>query len=130
MSGRVPVEFRDWPADLGVGFGPYRAVIRHHVDADTVDALVDIGFNNYAYHAIRLLDVDTPEINRLATREAGRAALEFVRDVMPVGSRVRLHTEKNPDSFGRYLARITLAGGFDLASLILNAGHGVPYEGD
>jgi endonuclease YncB( thermonuclease family) len=124
---RVPLEFKHWPPELAVPFGPYRAVIRHHVDGDTYDALIDLGMNNYGYHPVRLLGVDTPEINRLATREAGMAALMFVREVMPVGSRVRLHTEKDPDSFGRYIARVELADGRDLGELILTANHGVPY---
>jgi endonuclease YncB( thermonuclease family) len=123
---RVPLEFKHWPPELAVAFGPYRAVIRHHVDGDTYDAFVSPGLHQYVYATIRLLDIDCPEINRLATREAGMAALEFVRDIMPVGSRVVLHTEKDPDSFGRFLAHIRLADGRDLGGLILAAGHGVP----
>lgn len=126
MSRRVPVEFRDWPADLPYSFGPYRAVCRHHVDGDTFDFLVDQGFNDYPYMTIRLLGVDTPETNRAATKESGEAAREFVRLTMPEGARVILHTRPDPDSFGRYLARIQLSGGFDLTGLILNAGHGIP----
>lgn len=123
---RVPLEFKHWPPELAVDFGPYRAVVRHHVDGDTFDALIDWGGNNYGYERVRLLGVDCPEMNRLATRDAGLAALAFVLDVMPVGARVRLHTEKDPDSFGRYLARVELAPGTDLASLIIAAGHGTP----
>jgi endonuclease YncB( thermonuclease family) len=125
---RKPVEFANWPPELAVPFGPFRAFVRHLVDGDTFDAFIDLGFNTYQYNPVRLLGVDTPEINRAATREAGYAALEFVRHVMPIGSRVLLHTRKDPDSFGRYLARVTLADGADLGTLILDAGHGVPYE--
>lgn len=125
---RVPVEFRDWPPELAVAFGPYRAVVRHLVDGDTFDALVSLGMHGYTYQVIRVLDLDTPEINRLATREAGRAALDFVRGVMPVGTRVVLHTEKDPDSFGRFLARVTLPDGRDLTDTVIDAGHGAPYE--
>lgn len=125
---RVPAEFQNWPAAHAVPFGPYRGVVRHHVDGDTYDMFVSLGFHAYGYHTVRLLDVDTPETNRLATREAGRAALEFVRAVMPVGAQVVLHTEKDPDSFGRFLARVVLPDGRDLAQTILDAGHGVVYE--
>lgn len=122
---RLPVEFRGWPAALAVQFGPYRAVIRHHVDGDTFDALIDMGFNDYRYQPVRLLGVDTPETNRAATREAGLAALAYVRSVMPVGARVLVHTQPDPDSFGRYLARVQLEDGSDLSDLIIAAGHGV-----
>lgn len=127
MASRVPDEFRDWPASLAVGFGPYRAIIRHHVDGDTYDGFCDMGWNDYRYHPIRLLGVDCPETNRPASRDAGLAAKEFARMVMPVGSRVLLYTRPDPDSFGRYLARIQLEDGRDLTTVILDAGHGVPY---
>jgi endonuclease YncB( thermonuclease family) len=126
VSARLPEEFRGWPATVAAPVGPYRAVIRHHVDGDTYDALIDLGWNDYRYHPVRLLGVDTPETNRAATRDAGRAALDFVRGVMPVGSRVLLHTRADPDSFGRYLAGIRLESGEDLAAVILAAGHGTP----
>lgn len=123
---RVPAEFKHWPPSLAVGFGPYRAVVRHHVDGDTVDVLMDRGWNDYPYCTVRVLGVDCPEKNRAATREAGLAALAYVQDILPVGSRVRLHTEPDPDSFGRYLARVELEDGRDLTDLIIAAGHGVP----
>lgn len=123
---RTPVEFHDWPDKLACPFGPYRAICRHHVDGDTFDFLIDMGFNDYRYHTVRLLGVDTPETNRAATRAAGLAALAYVRGVMPVGAPVVLHTRPDPDSFGRYLARVQLGDGFDLAALIVAAGHGTP----
>jgi endonuclease YncB( thermonuclease family) len=125
---RKPVEFANWPPELAVPHGPFRAVCRHHVDGDTYDFLVDVSFNQYAYQVIRLADIDTPETNRKESREAGLAALWFVRELMPVGSRVALHTQKDPDSFGRFIAHIQLADGRDLGQEILDAGHGVPYE--
>lgn len=125
MSVRTPAEFADWPEHLTAQFGPYRAVCCHHVDGDTFDFLVDLGLNEYRYLSVRLLGVDTPETNRAASKTAGLAAKAFVQDVMPVGARVLLHTAK-ADSFGRYLGRVVLDGGFDLAQLVLAAGHGVP----
>ena len=127
---RVPSEFTGWPLTLGVGYGPYRAVVRHHVDGDTYDCLIDFGFNMYGYHAIRLLGVDTPETNRPESRDAGLAALEYVRELMPEGSRVKLATLANPDSFGRYLASITLADGRDVATELRESGHAVPFRRD
>lgn len=124
---RGPSEFNDWPESLTASFGPYRAIVRHHVDGDTYDVLLDLGWNDYRYHPVRLLGCDTPESNRLTTRAAGLAALEFVREQMPVGSRVLLHTEKDPDSFGRYLALITLEDGRDLTDLLLDSGHATAY---
>lgn len=126
VISRVPDEFRNWPDAIAAEFGPYRAIIRHHVDGDTYDCLIDMGWNDYRYHPIRLLGADTPETNRAPSRDAGLAAKAFVQDLMPVGARVLLRTRPDPDSFGRYLARIQLEDGRDLTDLILAAGHGVP----
>ena len=122
---RKPAEFPDWPPSLAVGYGPYRAVCRHHVDGDTYDMLIDKGFNKYGYAPIRLGGVDAPETNRRATKVAGLAAKNFVVSVMPVGARVVLHTKPDKDDFGRYLARVTLESGADLADLLVAAGHAV-----
>ena len=122
---RKPVEFLDWPPSLSASYGPYRAVVRHHVDGDTFDVLIDFGFNEYRYTALRLAAVDAPEVNRLATKEAGLAAKAFAVSVMPVGARVLLATRPDPDSFGRYVADMTLESGADLATLLVDAGHAV-----
>lgn len=122
---RKPAEFLDWPESLLVGYGPYRAVVRYHVDGDTFDMLIDFGFNEYRYMPVRLAGVDAPETNRSATKVAGLAAKDFAMSVMPVGSRVVLHTWPDPDSFGRYIASVTLETGEDLADLLVNAGHAV-----
>jgi endonuclease YncB( thermonuclease family) len=126
VTVRRPAEFDTWPAELAAPFGPYRAVICHHVDGDTFDCLVDVGWNDYKYRPVRLLGVDTPETNRAATKAAGLAAKAYVQQLIPVGAPVLLHTIPDPDSFGRYLARIQLRDGRDLTDLILVAGHGVP----
>lgn len=122
---RKPVEFLDWPQSLSASYGPYRAVVGHHVDGDTFDVLIDFGFNEYRYTPLRLAGIDTPETNRLATKEAGLAAKAFAVSVMPIGAQVLLNTRPDPDSFGRYVADITLESGADLATLLVESGHAV-----
>lgn len=123
---RSPIEFADWPESLDVRFGPFRAVVRTVVDGDTVDCLIDFGFNNYSYRPVRLLGVDTPEVTG-STRTAGLAAAAYLARALPPGSRVRLHTRPTPDSFGRYLASIEREDGQDVSALLLASGHARPY---
>jgi len=122
---RKPVEFRDFPPDLHPGFGPYPAIVKHIVDGDTFDILADAGLQRYPYVTVRILGIDTPEKNRLATRVAGLAAQAFLEEVMPVGSPIRVDTKPDPDSFGRFLVNVTLPNGDDLGLLLLDAGHAV-----
>jgi micrococcal nuclease len=124
---RKPAEFADWPWAISVAYGPYRAVVRHHVDGDTFDMLIDFGMNEYRYAPVRLFGVDTPESNRKETKAAGLAAKAFVASVMPVGAKVKLTTLPDPDNFGRYLAGVQLEDGRDLATLLIEHGHAVPY---
>lgn len=129
---RRPAEFDAWPEKLAIPFGPYRAVMRHHVDGDTFDVLADAGFNTYAYVTVRLMaadgegnlnGVDAPEINRRETAAAGRAAREWVRGLLGEGDPCLIFTAPDPDSFGRYLAAVMLSSGYDLGTLMVNAGH-------
>lgn len=124
---RRPVEFRDFPEWLEqlAPWGPYRAVIRQWIDGDTCDVLTSLGFNTYGYETIRLRDIDTPEINRLATRDAGLAAKAFVEELAPPGTPVVIETHKDASSFGRYVADVSLPDGRDLGVELVHAGHAV-----
>ena len=77
----------------------YRGRVVHVVDGDTLDILVDVGFNISHKIRIRLANVDTPEIYRPsceAELEHGREASKFVKEhcygkevVLETGLKVR-----------------------------------------
>lgn len=120
---RHPEEFNNWPG-RHPGYGPYAAVVRHVVDGDTIDCLVDLGINIYAYEVIRLAGLNAPESNRAATMAAGRAAKVYLEALLPPGTRVVLATKPAPDSFGRYIATVTRADdGVDVNALLVASGH-------
>jgi micrococcal nuclease len=109
----------------------YRATVDRWVDGDTVDLIVDLGFTVHMRTRFRLLGVDTPEVNRIASREAGLAATAFAESLAPAGSTVIVESKKT-GKYGRWLGLI-----FPLdeegnrresvnASL-LAAGHARPY---
>jgi len=50
-----------------------RAVCSHVVDGDTIDVLLDLGWFQYAYAAIRLRGIDTPETRGTTGAERTRA---------------------------------------------------------
>lgn len=102
----------------------YPATILDWHDGDTVRCDLDQGLDNHAIRSVRVAGVDCPELDT----DAGRAALAFVEGLLPAGSRV-LVTSLKREKFGRVLGRITLAGGSDLSTLLLDAGHARPYDG-
>jgi len=124
---RKPVEFNKYPALLGeqVRFGPYKAVVKRIVDADTFYMLIDLGFNLYPFVVIRLNGFNAPE---LSTPE-GKAAKKFVSQLLTIGTHVLMYTLKDVQTFGRYVADIYYVdeGGIkaNLGDTLVEAGHAV-----
>ena len=109
----------------------YRAEVVRWVDGDTVDCVVDLGFTVLCRIRFRLYGVNTPETNRIASREAGKAAQAFAQGLAPVGSMVQVHSTRT-GKYGRWLAVVYPLDGDGLAlpsvnDALLKAGHAVPY---
>lgn len=112
----------------------YHAEVLRWVDGDTVDmraySTMDFGFGMKftPEHTgrFRLTIVNTPERGQPGYHEA----IEFVNDVLPVGTVVQIRTYKDPDNWGRYLADILIPGEgtTSISSKLLEYGLGVPYK--
>lgn len=113
------------------------------VDGDTAYLFVDVGFNHYACYSFRFLDIDTPELNSKdpEEREKAQEAKELVKDLLDCFETtwqvnlkewpLRIETEKKPDSFGRWLARIFFTDDGVERSVqaeLLKAQLAIPYE--
>lgn len=127
---RKPQEFAGFPEELAARapFGPYRAIVKHIVDGDTLDLLVSVGFNDYTYLTVRVRGINTAELNSSNARERKRAeaARDFLAtELAPPGAFAVVTTFKDRLTFGRYVADITLDGGRDLATEMVTAGHAV-----
>lgn len=108
----------------------YRATVTRILDGDTMEVLVDVGFDMTRHTRVRLLGVDCPEFRTKDYAEKHRAiqARDFVIDLCPVDSEVLIRTEKD-DSFGRYLADVWVlrhdGTRTNLVDQIIANGHGV-----
>lgn len=105
-----PAVFNDWPASVEVAW-EYRAVVDRIVDGDTLYVFIDQGLNNYAYESIRLQGVNAPELFSGDNREAGAEARDQLAMICPPGTRLRLYTEKDHMTFGRYVGRCLMENG-------------------
>ncbi len=114
-TGRIP----------DMEYGPYLCRIHRVVDADTVYVIVDLGFRVHTTISIRLLGIDAPELfsGPPEERERGKAAKEYVKTLIPVGTLCTLRPYKDRRSFNRYVGSLLLPDGADLASTIQAAGH-------
>jgi micrococcal nuclease len=112
--------------------GKYRARCVKVVDGDTIDALVDVGFHVYTEVRLRLWGIDTPEMNRKEERDRAVAATEFVRARLVLdGWPLYIETLKDPDSFGRFLAKVWYPSDGGLVMIndeLVSSGHAVEYR--
>jgi micrococcal nuclease len=83
----------------------YKAGLIRVVDGDTVDLIVDLGFDTSRKERFRLYGIDAPEMN---TAE-GKAAKAWLREVLqPLEAiyvqTIQLETKAKRDKYGRFLA--------------------------
>lgn len=102
----------------------YRGIVKRVVDADTVDAQLDLGFGILMNQRFRIADYDAPETYRpksLAEKEHGKAATERAVELL-MGRLLIFKSTKVPGIYGRYGASITLPEGDDYAEKMISEG--------
>ena len=83
----------------------YKAELVRVVDGDTVDLIIDLGFDTLRKERFRLYGIDAPEMRT----EAGKAAKAWLEDaLMPLEAiyvqTIQLETKAKRDKYGRFLA--------------------------
>jgi len=111
----------------------YRCEILKVVDGDTLDVLIDLGFNIKMKERVRLFGVNTPEVFGKNANEAGKEASKFTDLWVDVGQHTNghfeLHSKKYDarEKYGRVLGLIKFvsdAGTIrDLAEDLISCGH-------
>ena len=86
----------------------YQAYIEKVVDGDTLKVRIDLGFETWVRHYLRLRGIDCPEIN---TKE-GAAAKTFVQSHLKEASLIVLRSSRS-DKYDRYLADVFVPSGND-----------------
>jgi micrococcal nuclease len=104
----------------------YRAKAIYVVDGDTIDVIIDLGFNVFNKHRVRLYGIDTPELKSSDLNERVRAneAKALVIDLLTKHPDVEIVTYKDQtDKYGRYLAEVWLPDGTSLANKLIESGY-------
>jgi micrococcal nuclease len=83
----------------------YKASLIRVVDGDTVDLIIDLGFDTSRHERFRLYGIDAPELRT----EAGKAAKKWLWDALqPLEAiyvqTIQLETKAKRDKYGRFLA--------------------------
>ena len=94
------------------------------VDGDTVILPLTAGFVTAI--KIRMLGIDAPETRGRCLEERQRAAAATARLEQLTASGVRVVTELDVDSYGRFLGRLYDRQGRDLSAVMIAEGHARP----
>lgn len=101
------------------------------IDGDTVDAIIDLGFNISIKQRVRIIGVDAPELRSrdVEEREMAKKATEFAERWMATGGRMVVTTYKD-DKYGRILGDFKLEQSSETFSeALMKAGLAKKYIG-
>ena len=111
----------------------YRGKLERVVDGDTIDALIDVGFDIWVKKRIRLYGVDTWECRTRDKEEKvkGLAAKVYVKDLLENSDEGNFTLKSyGVGKYGRVLGEIFLKGHDDsLNELLKMNGHAYEYHG-
>jgi len=83
----------------------YKAELIRVVDGDTVDLIIDLGFDTLRKERFRLYGIDAPEMNTKAGKEAKAWLWEALQPLEAIYVQtIQLETKAKRDKYGRFLA--------------------------
>ena len=110
----------------------YACKVERVVDGDTVDVVLNLGFDIMYKSRVRLYGIDTPEsrTRNLDEKARGKMAGAFLKNKIDTGKKVVIQT-KLKDSrgkFGRVLGNI-IVDGININQLMIDNYHAAAYFG-
>lgn len=105
------------------------------VDGDTIDVLIDLGFDILFASRVRLAGIDTPESRTkdLNEKALGLEAKEYLKKALKDAKSVIIKTEKmdSSEKYGRILGWVYVDGNtVSLNDMMINDGYAWSYLGD
>ena len=113
----------------------YVRKVENVVDGDTIDVLIDLGFDILFASRVRLAGIDTPESRTkdLAEKALGLEAKEYLKKALKDAKSVVIKTEKmdSSEKYGRILGWVYVDGNtISLNDMMINDGYAWGYLGD
>jgi micrococcal nuclease len=113
----------------------YVRKVENVVDGDTIDVLIDLGFDILFQSRVRLAGIDTPESRTKDLKEKvlGLESKEYLKKALKDAKSVVIKTEKmnSTEKFGRILGWIYVNGDtVSLNDMMINDGYAWGYMGD
>ena len=113
----------------------YVRKVENVVDGDTIDVLIDLGFDILFQSRVRLAGIDTPESRTkdLAEKALGLESKEYLKKAIKDAKSVVIKTEKmdSSEKYGRILGWVYINGDtVSLNDMMINNGYAWGYMGD
>jgi micrococcal nuclease len=113
----------------------YVRKIEKVVDGDTIDVLIDLGFDILFQSRVRLAGIDTPESRTrdLAEKALGLESKEYLKKTLKDAKSVVIKTEKmnSSEKYGRILGWLYINGDtVSVNDMMINDGYAWGYLGD
>lgn len=118
----------------------YNAKVVKIVDGDTLDALVDLGFDTWKQVRIRMMGINTPESRTrdLEEKARGLAAKARLKEILKENKNKFILVSHGVGKYGRCLGEIYVENTFNdnpnlpeisVNKILINEGHAVEYYG-
>ena len=102
------------------------------VDGDTIDVIIDLGFDIMYKSRVRLFGIDTPESRTrdLVEKKYGLMSKDFLKDALKNADKIVIKTHKGEETgkFGRILGEI-FCDNVNVNQQMCDVGHAVAYYG-
>ena len=113
----------------------YVREVKNVVDGDTIDVVIDLGFNVLFEQRVRLAGIDTPEsrTTNKAEKALGLEAKEYLKKHLKAAKNVVIRTEKmdSSEKYGRILGWVYLDGASEsINNKMIIDGYAWGYLGD
>ena len=113
----------------------YVRKVENVVDGDTIDVLIDLGFDILFQSRVRLAGIDTPESRTkdLKEKALGLESKEYLKKALKDAKSVIIKTEKmdSSEKYGRILGWVYINGDtVSLNDMMINDGYAWGYLGD
>ena len=113
----------------------YVRKVENVVDGDTIDVLIDLGFDILFQSRVRLAGIDTPESRTkdLKEKALGLESKEYLKKALKDAKSVVIKTEKmdSSEKYGRILGWVYVDGNtVSLNDMMINDGYAWGYLGD
>lgn len=113
----------------------YVRKVENVVDGDTIDVLIDLGFDILFASRVRLAGIDTPESRTkdLKEKALGLESKEYLKKTLKDANSVVIKTEKmnSSEKYGRILGWLYINGDtVSVNDMMINDGYAWGYLGD